>query len=120
MWSDAIEARWQEEVAAVMVGMKEWRLQHPRASLREMEGALDEHWARMRARMLQDMALSSAAARLSDAAEGERPICPRCGGPLESRGEHERTLTTTYDQSIRLERSYATCPACGTGLFPPR
>jgi predicted RNA-binding Zn-ribbon protein involved in translation (DUF1610 family) len=119
MWSDAIEARWQEEVAAVMVGMKEWRLQHPRASLREMEGALDEHWARMRARMLEDMALSSAAARISEAPESDRPICPQCGGPLESRGEHERTLTTTYDQSIRLERSYATCPACGTGLFPP-
>ena len=119
MWNNVIEAHWQEEVTAIVTGMKEWRRQHPRASLREMEGALDEQWAKMRARMLQDMALASTAARISEASEVERPRCPRCGGSLEGRGEQERTLTTTYNQPIRLTRSYATCPACGAGLFPP-
>jgi len=39
--------------------MKEWRVQHPRATLSEMEVALDESLNRMRARMLEDMALAS-------------------------------------------------------------
>jgi hypothetical protein len=120
MWSGATERHWQEEADRVMSGMKEWRLQHPRASLREIETALDERFAKMRARMLQDLALASAAARISEADEAERPRCAQCGGPLESHGEQERTLTTTFNEPIRLERSYATCPVCGTGLFPPR
>lgn len=120
MWSKASEAHWQQEAEAVMSGMKEWRLQHPRASLREIEAALDERLARMRARMLRDLALASAAARMQEAPEGERPRCPSCGGPLEARGDEHRTLTTTYNQPLILERSYAYCPACQAGLFPPR
>gem|GEM_PF-1922638 len=46
----------------IMSGMREWRAQHPKATLREMEGELDARWARVRARMLEDMALPSAAA----------------------------------------------------------
>lgn len=120
MWTREIEDRWQQEVEAVMTGMKEWRLQHPRATFGEIETALDEHLATVRARMLQDLALASAATRVSAVPEAERPRCPDCGGVLEARGEEERTLTTTYNQPIRLRRSYATCPACGAGLFPPR
>jgi predicted RNA-binding Zn-ribbon protein involved in translation (DUF1610 family) len=120
MWNNETEAHWQEEVDLVMTGMKEWRLQHPRATFGEIEAALDERLARMRARMLQDLALASAAAQVSAAPEAERPRCPQCGGALEARGEEPRTLTTTYNQPIRLQRSYATCPACGAGLFPPR
>ena len=120
MWNQETEGQWQHEVDLVMTGMKEWRQQHPRASLREIEAALDERLAKMRARMLQDLALASAAAQVSAAPEAERPRCPTCGGPLEARGEEERTLTTNYNQPLRLRRSYATCPACGAGLFPPR
>ncbi len=120
MWSNETEAHWQQEVDAVMTGMKEWRLQHPRASFGEIEAALDERLAKMRARMLQDLALASAAAQVSTAPEGERPRCPQCGGQLEVRGEEQRTLTTTYNQPVTLRRSYAYCPACEAGLFPPR
>lgn len=120
MWSNEVEAHWQQEVDAVMTGMKEWRLQHPRATLREIEVALDERLAQMRARMLQDLALASAAAKVGEATEEDRPTCPTCGGPLEARGEEPRTLTTTYNQPITLRRSYAYCPACAAGLFPPR
>ena len=120
MWSSDTEVHWQREVDVVMSGMKEWRLQHPRASFQEIEVALDRQLATMRARMLQDLALASAAAQVSGASEKDRPICPACGGTLEARGEEERTLTTTYNQPITLRRSYASCPACGTGLFPPR
>jgi ribosomal protein L34E len=129
MWSSEVEARWQHEIDEVMTGMKEWRLQHPRATLKEIEQALDEKLARVRARMLEDIALASRAARIgegdqaSDKADergSERPRCPKCGGALESRGEQARTLVTNHNQEIRLTRSYGYCPACAAGLFPPR
>ena len=54
--------------------MKEWRLQHPKATLRQIEGALDERLGKMRARMLQDAALASAAADIN----GHRPASGPC------------------------------------------
>jgi hypothetical protein len=126
MWSSEVEAKWQREIDEVMTGMKEWRLQHPRASLREIEHALDAKLSRLRARMLQDIALSSRAAKIGEGDQAdepsaaERPRCPKCGGPLVSRGEQARTLITNHNQPITLARSYGYCPACEAGLFPPR
>jgi len=45
--------------------------------------------------------------------------CPACRGGLEARGMHERQVVTQGDRVVRLRRQYATCSACGTGLFPP-
>jgi len=36
------DAQWRTLSEEVLSGMKEWRLQHPRATLSEMEAALDE------------------------------------------------------------------------------
>jgi hypothetical protein len=119
MWTEAVEARWREVAEEVFTGLKEWRVQHPKATLREIEAALDERLSRVRARLLQDVALASAAREVSGAGAGERPRCPTCGLSLEARGEQERTLTTYHDRTIRLERSYAVCPGCAAGLFPP-
>jgi hypothetical protein len=118
-WSAEVEAGWQGLAAEVLTGLKEWRLQHPRASLREIEAALDERLSRVRARLLEDLALASAAADLREAAAGERPACPGCGGPLEARGQHARELRTSHERTLRLERSYAVCHACRAGVFPP-
>jgi hypothetical protein len=119
MWSDEVEARWRELSEEVMTGMAEWRVQHPRATFSEIEAAVDERLARVRARMLQDTALASAAADLSTRPAEERPCCPECGHVLEAHGQEERTLRTTYDRPVTLRRSYARCPACEVGLFPP-
>ena len=113
------DAKWEELAAEVMSGMKEWRLQHPRATLREIEQALDERLAKMRVRLLQDAALASAAADLQAAQEDERPVCPECGARLEGRGPEVRRLTTQHNQTLELTRSYGVCPHCGAGLFPP-
>ncbi len=114
------DAKWDELAEEVMTGMKEWRLQHPRATFREIEQALDERLAKMRARMLQDAALASAAANLEAAQEDERPVCPECGAPLGARGTAVRELTTQHNQTVTLRRSYGVCPQCGAGFFPPR
>ena len=42
----AFDRRWNELAEAVMTGMKEWRLQHPHATFRQIEAALDERLAR--------------------------------------------------------------------------
>jgi len=113
-------AQWEELSNEVLTGMKEWRLQHPKATLREIEAALDERLAHLRARMLQDMALASAAAEWVGTKAEERPVCPKCGGRLVSRGQRKRRLQTHGGKEIELERAYGVCPTCGAGFFPPR
>jgi RNA polymerase-binding transcription factor DksA len=116
---DDFDGQWSELAEEVLTGMKEWRLQHPKARLSEIEQALDERLGRVRARLLQDLALASAAADIKAAQEQERPVCPKCGRVLEARGQHERLLTTHHNQTLELERSYGVCPTCGAGFFPP-
>ena len=100
-------------------GFKEWRLQHPQATLSEIEAALDERWAVARARLLEDAALASAAADLRVLPEPDRPRCRQCGQTMHLRGPAVRQLTTTYEQQLTLRRHYAVCPACDEALFPP-
>ena len=113
-----LDARWRVLTEEVITGMHEWRQQHPKATFREIETALDERLARVRARMLEDAALLSRSADLT--AEGGAPpvACPDCGTPLEPRGTHTRHLVTDHDQAINLPRTYAFCPQCQKGFFP--
>ncbi len=113
------DAHWDALADEVLSGMKEWRLQHPKATLREIEGALDERLGKMRARMLQDAALASAAADLKAAQGAAQPRCEACGAVLVERTVAERELITQHNQVLKLERSYGVCPSCGAGLFPP-
>jgi hypothetical protein len=79
MCNEAFDQGWRELAEEILTGMKEWRLQHPKATWNEIETALDERLGRMgrsgpvyrapclgasppcagRAKMLQDMALAS-------------------------------------------------------------
>lgn len=114
------EQTWHHLTEEIMTGMREWRALHPKATLREMETELDGRLAHVRARMLEDMALASAAADWADTPTGLQPLCPDCGKPLQLRGSGTRTLQTHGGHALALERSYGVCPACGAGLFPPR
>jgi uncharacterized protein with PIN domain len=116
---DELESRWQPLSHQVIHTMREWRRQHPRATLKEIETALDEQLARLRAQMLQDTALTSPSADLPSMSETERPRCPQCDTLLTAQGTETRQLVTEHDQTLELSRSYATCPECGAGLFPP-
>ena len=114
-----LAAGWHDLAEAALTGMAEWRVQHPTATMREIEVAIDEHLAAVRARMLEDAALASAATDLRALPTDQRPVCPDCGQRLEARGQATRRLTTRHDRRITLSRSRAVCSACGTGLFPP-
>lgn len=115
-----LDARWHELTEEVITGMKDWRRQHLHATFREIEAALDERLARVRAQMLEDAALMSGTAALEAEADGERLTCPDCGVPLQARGSQRRDLVTQHDQAIHLQRQYAMCPRCQKGFFPPR
>lgn len=120
MWLEETEGRWRELAEEAIIGMKEWRLGHPKATFKEIETALDERLADVRARMLQDAALASDATGVGAAVAEERPKCTECGETLKARGQEARSLTTNHNRTITLRRSYAICQACGAGLFPPR
>jgi YgiT-type zinc finger domain-containing protein len=111
-----IDGLWHRLSEEVMTGMVEWRMQHPKATLTEIENALDERLSKMRARMLEDLALASAAVKVNE----EGAECPECGGKLESRGQKTRKLKTHHNRDITLRRGYGKCPKCGAGFFPPR
>ena len=113
------ERQWEALAAEVFLGMKEWRLQHPKATFTEIEQALDARLSRLRARLLQDVALASAATDVRTPPAGERMRCPACGGALEGRGQDTRGVLTAHGQTVTLTRSYTVCAACGTGVFPP-
>jgi hypothetical protein len=116
---DGAEGAWRELAEEVFAGVKEWRQQHPQATFAEIERAVDERWATARARLVQDLALASAATDPGGRVLAERPRCAECGGVLEGRGRQTREVRTAYERTVRLERGYAACPSCGAGLFPP-
>lgn len=114
------EPLWHQLTAEITREMGEWRLAHPKATLREIETELDTRLSHMRARMLEDLALTSTTAAWTQTPPPQQPLCPECQHPLDDRGAKTRTLQTHGGQELALTRSYAVCPACGAGLFPPR
>jgi len=108
---------WLKLFEEVDAGVREWRREHPRATLTEIENALDERWTKVRARMVSDVAQASAAADFGGAGTA-RPQCPDCGVALQARGKHQRELRTHGNQQVHLDRDYGECPRCGGTFFP--
>src|SRR6478672_4356266 len=102
-----------------MTGMREWRLQHPKATLREIETAVNEKLSGMRARLLEDLALASRAADLQDKQLGEYPRCPECGHRLESQGKQDRTVTTHGGGAVHLRARLCALPGLWGRSFSP-
>ena len=115
-----VAPEWDALAAEVLVGIKDWRTQHPRATFTEIEEELDRALSRLRARLLEDVALASAATDGAGASEGAAVRCPTCGGRLVARGQATRAVTVTHNQTVMLPRQYLVCPSCGAGVFPPR
>jgi NADH pyrophosphatase NudC (nudix superfamily) len=107
--------RWLAETAARFAALDAWRQAHPTATWAEIEAAVDAQLGPLRAQLLGDTAMASEATDLG----GRRRVCPDCGARLHAAGARRRRLRSDQDELIALERWYARCPACGTGLFPP-
>jgi len=112
MWSPEDEAAWDRSVAQARADIQAWRTAHPRATLTQIEQAVDRRLAAARARLVEGAALAGAV-------EATPSPCPDCGGAMTWEGARTRRVTTTHDEGIALTRRYARCPRCGTGLSPP-
>jgi len=102
-----------------LLGMTQWRKEHPHATWAEIEAAVDEQMNQVRAQLLEDLVQMGESEDWRKIALGERPTCATCGEPLSVRGEQTRYIQTTGGQAVKLTRTYGTCPACGGGFFPP-
>ena len=107
--------RWLVEAAERFAALDAWRQAHPQATWTEIEAAVEAQLGPMRAQVLGDTAMASDATDL----RGERTVCPACGERLAAKGSRRRRLRGEQESVIALERTYAHCPACGAGLFPP-
>jgi len=99
--------------------IQQWRQEHRKATLTEIENTVDAELAKMRAQMIEDLALVSDVTNLKDVPLKERPQCPECGVPLSANGKQKRQLVTEHEQAVNLNRSQGVCPQCGTSSFPP-
>jgi hypothetical protein len=114
-WAD----QWRTVSEQVLEELQAWRGAHPRATLAEIEAETGARIVRLRARLVEDMAQASPRRDWTANPAAECPACPDCGQPLRARGLDTRRLTIPGEQAVTLRRRYATCSACGTGLFPP-
>jgi hypothetical protein len=103
-----------------VLGMTQWRKDHPKATWQEIEAAVDERINQLRAQLIQDLVQMSESEDWSQKSAGERPRCASCGEPLSARGQQTRWMQTNGGEAVKLQRTYGTCPACGVGFFPPR
>lgn len=79
-----------ESERMMLTGMREWRQQHPTATLRDIEEAMDQRLNGRRAKMLEDLVKMRPQADGSGTPKEERPVCERCGNALVSRGKQRR------------------------------
>ena len=104
----------------IISGMKAWRTSHPKATMREIELEARERVSRLEAHLIEESALRGQTKEWAGKPPEERPTCPNCGETLLARGKQKRRLQATRGREVELERTYGTCPRCGTGFFPPR
>jgi len=101
-----------------VLGMNQWRKEHPHATWAEIEAAVDERINQLRAQLIQDVVQMGESEDWSEIPQEERPRCATCGKLLWARGKQTRWLQTNGGEAIKLTRTYGACPACGVGFFP--
>lgn len=109
---------WANIFTEVQAALRDWRREHPKATMLEIELEAERQLARLRARMVADVAQHSDAACFADRPPEERPGCPGCQVPVQPRGTKERGLRVHGNGEVRLEREHASCPRCGRAFFP--
>lgn len=102
-----------------VLGMTQWRKEHPKATWAEIEAAVDERMNQLRAQLIQEVVQMGETEGWNQQPEEERPRCMTCGKPLVARGEQTRWIQTNGGEAVKLTRTYGTCPTCGVGFFPP-
>lgn len=107
----------RNELDEVLKGLREWRRQHPKATLAEIERETMKQMAQLQAQIMEE--LSQTLPDEEREPEVETQFCPECRAKMQRRGQSERQLQGPGGRTMYLKRSFWVCPACGAGIFPP-
>lgn len=113
------EKQWRERSEDVLSGRKEWRMVHPKATVRESEDAASARMRRREAQRVQGSAVARSQRSCSQRPEEAHLRCRVCDLRRHERGEHTRTVQGKGGNDITRKRASGTCPLYGAGLFPP-
>lgn len=100
----------RDEVAA---RLRAWRQANPRATLTEIEEAVEVELAKIRNEWVAELA------QAGEGSEGEVPCCSQCGRAMVKNGRRKRRLKSKEGKTLELERQQWRCLECGTTFFPP-
>jgi RNase P subunit RPR2 len=103
----------------ILTDISEWRRAHPRAKYVEIEDEVHRRMMHLEARIIEKAAETSPSREWGRGSGSLAPQCSKCGVPLHARGKQKRTLQGNGGASVKLVRTYGTCPKCGEGFFPP-
>lgn len=93
--------------------MNQWRQANPKATLTEIEEAVEAELAQLRTQLVEEMIQEG------PQAAQEVEACPQCGQKMVRNGRRRRKLQSKEGQTIQLQRQQWRCLSCGTTLFPP-
>jgi transposase-like protein len=93
--------------------MSQWQQANPKATLTEIEEAVEAELAQLRKRLVEEMV------REKEAANQTVPDCPECGQKMVKNGQRKRKLASKEGQTLELNRQQWRCLDCGATLFPP-
>ena len=114
------EKSFKELSDQLLAEMNTWNASHPKATFLQIEEKARELVSQLEAHLIQASALEREREEWSQGEPSQGPCCPDCQVPLLSRGKRVRPLQGPAGRDIHLHRTYATCPPCGSGFFPPR
>ena len=92
--------------------LKQWRQKKGKATLTEIEEAIDRELSKVRRAMIEEMIQEGMK-------EPEGYTCPECGQPMVKNGSKERKLRSKEGEEIKLTRQQMRCLNCEMTLFPP-
>jgi len=115
--SETNTSQWERMSAEVLSGMKEWVVQHPKATFAEIERETMKRMAQLQARIMEDV-VQAMEAKEAQESPGVH-YCAECGAKMQPRGERERRIQSQGGQEVSIQRRYLVCPKCGAGFFPP-
>lgn len=93
--------------------IRQWRDANPKATLTEIEEAVEKGLAELRETMVTSLAQEG------EEKEWEAPLCPHCQTKMVKNGKKKRRLKTKEGKTIILDRQQMRCPHCGMTIFPP-
>lgn len=93
--------------------VRQWRHDHPKATLTEIEDTIDQAWAQLRQKIVAELIEETAP-------QAETVIhYPECKATMVKNGKKKRKLVIKGGEEVSIERQQMRCLACGTTLFPP-